>query len=76
MVHARAADPQAPSAAYYRFRAHPHDYVSWLDVPSLPKLDHSSDALRDALYRGRDSVVGRWLPTRWPWTAGASTWPT
>lgn len=56
-----SADPSAPSAAYYRFREHPHDYVSWLDVPSLPKLDHSSDALRDALYRGRDSVVGRWL---------------
>ena len=54
-------DPQAPSAAYYRFREHPHDYVSWLDVPSLPKLDHSSDALREALYRGRGSVVGRWL---------------
>jgi alpha-glucosidase len=58
---AAQADPDAPSASYYRFREHPHDYVSWLDVPSLPKLDHSSDALRDALYRGRDSVVGRWL---------------
>jgi alpha-glucosidase len=56
-----AGDRDAPSAAYYRFRAHPHDYVSWLDVPSLPKLDHSSPTLRDALYRGRESVVGRWL---------------
>ncbi len=58
---AAQADPQAPSAAYYRFREHPHDYVAWLDVPSLPKLDHSAGTLRDALYRGRDSVVGRWL---------------
>ncbi len=58
---AAQADPGAPSASYYRFREHPHDYVSWLDVPSLPKLDHSCDALRDALYRGRDSVLGRWL---------------
>jgi alpha-glucosidase len=58
---AAQADPHAPTAAFYRFGEHPHDYVSWLGVPSLPKLDHSSPALRDALYRGRGSVVGRWL---------------
>ncbi len=56
-----SADDLSPSASYYRFGDHPHGYVSWLDVPSLPKLDHSAPALRDALYRGKDSVVGRWL---------------
>ncbi len=55
------ADPQSASASYYRFRDHPDDYVSWLDVPSLPKLDHSSVALREALYTGPGSVLGRWL---------------
>ncbi len=56
-----SADDLSPSASYYRFGDYPHGYVSWLDVPSLPKLDHSAPALRDVLYRGRDSVVGRWL---------------
>ncbi|MFZ5871208.1 MAG: glycoside hydrolase family 13 protein [Actinomycetota bacterium] len=54
-------DPAAPEAAYYRFREHPHDYVSWLDIPSLPKLDHTSAEMRRALYEGPDSVVARWL---------------
>jgi alpha-glucosidase len=58
---AAVADPDAAEAGYYRFRRHPDDYVSWLDVPSLPKLDHSSLALRAALYEGRESVVARWL---------------
>ncbi|WP_129337997.1 glycoside hydrolase family 13 protein [Cellulomonas endophytica] len=55
------ADPGAPEAAYYTFREHPHDYVSWLDVPSLPKLDHAAPGLRRALHEGPGSVVDRWL---------------
>jgi alpha-glucosidase len=56
-----AADPGAPEAAYYRFREHPDDYVSWLDVPTLPKLDHAAPQLRQALYEGPESIVARWL---------------
>ncbi len=55
------ADAAAPEATYYYFRHHPADYVGWLDVPTLPKLDWRSQRLRDALLRGPDSVVGRWL---------------
>ncbi len=55
------ADPAAPESTYYYFRNHPDDYVGWLDIPTLPKLDWRSEALRDALLRGPDSVVGRWL---------------
>lgn len=55
------ADPEALEASFYRFRHHPDDYVSWLDVPSLPKLDHTSVALRQRLYEGQGSVVARWL---------------
>ncbi|WP_432494536.1 glycoside hydrolase family 13 protein [Kineococcus auxinigenes] len=54
------ADPAAPTAAFYRFTEHPGSYVSWLGVPSLPKLFHDSPALREALYAGPGSVVGRW----------------
>ena len=55
------ADAAAPEATYYYFRNHPDDYVGWLDIPTLPKLDWRSQALRDAFLRGPDSVVGRWL---------------
>lgn len=58
---AAQADPDAPEATFYRFRDHPADYVSWLDVPSLPKLDHTSEELRTRLYRGEGSVVARWI---------------
>jgi alpha-glucosidase len=58
---AAQGDPSAPQAAFYRFLQHPHRYVSWLDVPSLPKLDHASTELRRLMYDGPDSVVARWL---------------
>ncbi|GMA30994.1 glycoside hydrolase family 13 protein [Litorihabitans aurantiacus] len=57
---AAQAEADSPEAAFYSFTEHPHEYVSWLDVPSLPKLDHTSTELRRRLYRGADSVVGRW----------------
>ena len=36
-------------------------YVSWLGVPSLPKFDLGSDALRERMFGQDDSVVARWL---------------
>ena len=30
-------------------------------MPTLPKLDHRADRLRDRLLRGPDSVAARWL---------------
>lgn len=58
---AAQADANAPEAQYYRFHAHPDTYASWLDVPSLPKLDHASEELRDRFYGSPDSVVARWI---------------
>ncbi|MCL3777930.1 MULTISPECIES: glycoside hydrolase family 13 protein [unclassified Actinomyces] len=55
------ADPHAPEASFYSFRHHPDDYAAWLDVPSLPKLDHRSGLLRDRLLRGPGSVTAHWL---------------
>ncbi|MDR0627886.1 MAG: hypothetical protein LBG11_11655, partial [Bifidobacteriaceae bacterium] len=43
------AKPQAP------------EYVAWLGVPSLPKLNWNSDALVRRMIDGPDSVVGRYL---------------
>jgi alpha-glucosidase len=36
-------------------------YVGWWDLPSLPKLNFSSSALRRALYKGPQSAFQRWL---------------
>ncbi|MCB0966354.1 MAG: glycoside hydrolase family 13 protein [Ilumatobacter sp.] len=53
-------DPEAPTRSYYSWRED-GSYEAWLDVPSLPKFDHRSSALRAALYDGPDSITGRYL---------------
>src|SRR5699024_7027847 len=58
---AAQADPDAAEASYYSFTEHPDQYESWLNVPSLPKLDHRSEPMRRALSEGQDSVVAQWL---------------
>ena len=58
---AALADAAAPEAGYYYFTEHPHDYVGWFDVPTLPKFDLRSEQLREALIDGPDGVVARWL---------------
>jgi alpha-glucosidase len=58
---AAQADPSSEEAGYYFFTEHPHDYVGWFDVPTLPKFDLRSDALRKRLVAGPDSIAGRWL---------------
>lgn len=51
--------PDAPERQFYAFDD--DGYVSWLGVPSLPKLDHSSAELARRLYLGDASVVAKWL---------------
>lgn len=58
---AARADADAVEADFYRFTDHPDGYACWLGVASLPKLDHRSDELRRRLYRGSQSVAGRFL---------------
>ena len=58
---AAVTDANAPEAKYFLFNDHPHDYVCWFDIPSLPKFDHCNRDLRRRLYDGADSVVARWL---------------
>ena len=57
---AALADASSPEAGYYYFTEHPHDYVGWFDVPTLPKFDLRSPELCDALV-GSDGVAARWL---------------
>ncbi len=58
---AAQADANAPSAAYYTFNTHPDDYVSWLGVPILPKLNYGSDGMKDVMYRDENAVLRHWL---------------
>lgn len=55
------ADAASDEATYYTFLEHPDKYVSWLGVPSLPKLNHEAPAMRAALYEGPGSITARWL---------------
>ncbi len=61
---AALADPEGDAANWFvRHEAADRDdgYVSWLAVGSLPKLDHSSSALRAAFFDRDDSAIQRWL---------------
>ena len=55
------ADLTATEAGFYMWGSHPDDYVGWLGVPSLPKLDLRDETLRRRVVRGPGSVVDRWL---------------
>lgn len=55
-------DPEGPAGArYVSDPLRPGEWVRWLGVDSLPKLDHRSPELRAALTGGPDSVIERWL---------------
>ena len=58
---AATSRPDAPEVSYYSFTHYPDRYDAWLDVPSLPKLNHQDPALRDLLVRGPGSVTAQWL---------------
>ncbi len=58
---AAKADATSVEAGFYYFDSHPDDYESWIGIKSLPKLDHSSAALRERFYDGPTSVVARYL---------------
>jgi alpha-glucosidase len=54
-------DPDSVEAAFYYWREHPDDYVSWLGVSSLPKLNYGSPELARRMFDGTGSVVAKWL---------------
>ncbi|WP_298890813.1 glycoside hydrolase family 13 protein [uncultured Serinicoccus sp.] len=55
-------DPEGEFASWYvRDDGRPGEWVTWLGVESLPKLDHANPALRARLTEGPGSVIERWL---------------
>ncbi len=52
---------EAPTSEFFTFHRRPHEYVSWLGVASLPKLNYNSPRLREVMYESPDSVIRRWL---------------
>ena len=53
-------NPDSPERAYYFF-GQDNTCKYWFDVPSLPVLNYTSEALRDRIWRARDSVLRKWL---------------
>ena len=57
-----AQDPTSPEREFFRFDPElQYGYECWFNVPSLPKFDHTSTALRAALVTAEDSPVRSWL---------------
>ncbi len=54
-------DEDAPSADFYTFYKRPDEYLAWLGVSTLPKLNYASQKLREAMYRRADSVLRMWV---------------
>ncbi|GGB43754.1 alpha-glycosidase [Flexivirga endophytica] len=57
---AARSDAAAPERDFYFFHDD-GDYDSWLGVHTLPKLNHSSELLRERLFDRPDAPVRRWL---------------
>ncbi len=53
-------NPESIERGYYFFEEN-NNYKSWWDVPTLPTLNYTSEALRDVIYRSSDSVLKKWL---------------
>ncbi|MBQ7434085.1 MAG: alpha-glycosidase [Lachnospiraceae bacterium] len=54
-------NPDSQERGYYFFEPGTNKYLGWFDVPDLPVLNYTSDALREIIYRGQDSVLKKWL---------------
>lgn len=54
-------DSGSDEAGFYYFSEDRSDYAAWFGVPSLPKLNWVSPALRKRFIGGPESVVGRFL---------------
>ena len=58
---AAQADATAPTAEFFTFTKHPHEYAAWLGVSSLPRLDYRSERLRAQMYASPKAIMQRWL---------------
>jgi alpha-glucosidase len=59
---AALGNPEAAESSFYLWLDDEQQhYVSWLGVPSLPKLNWRAQELRARFIDGLDSIVARWL---------------
>ncbi len=54
-------DENAETADFYTFYERPDDFLAWLGIKSLPKLNYSSQKLRDRMYQQEDSILRYWM---------------
>lgn len=53
-------NPASTERGFYFFNSD-NSYHGWWDLPSMPTLNYTSDALRERVYRAQDSVLKKWL---------------
>lgn len=53
-------NPDSRERGYYFFHSD-NTYHGWWNLTSMPTLNYTSDSLREAVYRGEDSVLKKWL---------------
>lgn len=53
-------NPDSEERGYYFFNED-NTYHGWFGIDGLPTLNYTSDALREKIYRGADSVLKKWL---------------
>ena len=63
-----AQSQDSPYYPWFRFRRWPDSYESWWGIDTLPAVEEQNPDYQDFIFRGKDSVVRRWL------RAGASGW--
>lgn len=56
-----AHDPDAVERDFFYWIPQEPGYACWLEHPSLPKLNYTSEQLRSTMIKGPQSVIGRWL---------------
>ena len=58
-------NPDSEERGFYFFRGRTQEYTGWFGLADLPVLNYSSQKLRELIYRGRDSVLRKWLRAPW-----------
>lgn len=58
---AAQSNADSEESEYFIFHEHPDGYEMWHGVPTLPKLDYTSPALRNVMYNNETSVLKHWL---------------
>lgn len=53
-------NPNSELREFYFFDEN-NDYDTWCGVPTMPKLNYSSQKLRDVIYRDEQSVLKKWV---------------